>query len=137
MIAESTGVAHVEEPAASTGTEDSTLQTLTAELSTVKSIPAVVISEAATITIPEVSVTTLVLKEPAAGLVPVLSEMASASTDIVRTIIEKGFGSTSTELAPVIDIMKELAHQMVQQFFIELVLSGRSSFEFARMLLEN
>ena len=39
--------------------------------------------------------------------------------------------------------MEELAHQMVQQFFtsmkscIELVLFGRSSFEFARMLLEN
>ena len=39
--------------------------------------------------------------------------------------------------------MEELAYQMVQQFFtsmkscIELVLSGRSSFEFARMLLEN
>ena len=41
------------------------------------------------------------------------------------------------------DIMKELAHQMVQQFFtsvkfcIELVFSGRSFFEFARMFLEN
>ena len=41
------------------------------------------------------------------------------------------------------DITKELAHQMVQQFFtsmkscVELVLSGGSSFEFARMLLEN
>ena len=41
------------------------------------------------------------------------------------------------------DIMEELAHQMVQQFFtsmkycIELVLFRRSSFEFARMLLEN
>jgi len=39
--------------------------------------------------------------------------------------------------------MEELAHQMVQQFFtsmkscIELVLFRRSSFEFARMLLEN
>ena len=38
--------------------------------------------------------------------------------------------------------MEELAYQMVQQFFasmkscIELVLSGGSSFEFARMLLE-
>ena len=41
------------------------------------------------------------------------------------------------------DIMEELAHQMVQQFFtfmrscIELVLSRRSSYKFARMLLEN
>jgi len=41
------------------------------------------------------------------------------------------------------DIMEELAHQMVQQFFtsmkscIELVLSEKSSFEFTRMLLES
>ena len=41
------------------------------------------------------------------------------------------------------NIMKELADQMVQQFFtsmrpcIKLVLSRRNSFEFARMLLEN
>jgi len=41
------------------------------------------------------------------------------------------------------DIIEELAHQMVKQFFasmkssVELVLSGGSSFEFARMLLEN
>jgi len=41
------------------------------------------------------------------------------------------------------DIMEELAHQMVQQFFtsmksyIELVLFERSFFDFARMLLEN
>jgi len=39
--------------------------------------------------------------------------------------------------------MEELAHQIVQQFFasmksyIEFVLSGGSSFEFALMLLEN
>jgi len=41
------------------------------------------------------------------------------------------------------NIMKELVHQTVQQFFtsmrscIELLLSERSSFEFAWMLLEN
>jgi len=72
-----------------------------------------------------------------------ISETASALADTVRTIIETGFGSASAELAPAMDIMKELALQMVQQFFvsmkscIELVLSGRSFFEFARTLLEN
>ena len=69
--------------------------------------------------------------------------MAPASTDIVRTIIEREFGSTPIELALAIDIMEELAHQMVQQFFtsmmsyIGLVLSGRCSLELAQMLLEN
>jgi len=83
------------------------------------------------------------LTDPAVGLVSAPSEMASASTDIIRTVIEKRSGSASAELAPAMDIMKEMARQMVQQFFtsmrscIELVLFGGSSFEFARMLLEN
>ena len=69
--------------------------------------------------------------------------MPSASTDTVRTIIETGSKSASVELALAKDIIEELAPQMVQQFFIsmksciKLVLSERSSFEFARMLLEN
>ena len=63
-----------------------------AEPSTVKSVPMVVISEATTITIPEVPVTILTLMEPATGLVSAQSEMASASMDTVRTIIERGPG---------------------------------------------
>ena len=107
------------------------------------SLLAVVVSEASTVTIPEVPVTTSALTESVAGLVSAPSEMAPASTDIVRTIIERGSGSGSTELAPTMDIMKDLTHQMVQQFFtsmrsrVELVLFGRSSFEFAWMFLEN
>ena len=58
----------MEEPMVSTGTEDITLQTSTAEPSTMKSVPAVVVSEATTVTIPEMPVTTSVLTEPAAGL---------------------------------------------------------------------
>ena len=80
----------MEEPVASTGAEDSTLQASTAELSTMKSVLAVVISEAATATIPEMPVTTSASKEPAAGHVPALSETVSASTETVRTIIERG-----------------------------------------------
>jgi len=138
MIAESTSVAQVEEPVASTGAEDDIVQTST----TVKSIPVVVVSEATIVTISEVPVTTLVLTEPVVNLISAPSEMASVSTDTVRTIIEKRSGSASTELTPAMDIMKELAHQMVQQFFtsmmscIELVLSERSSFEFSRMLFK-
>ena len=54
-----------------------------------------------------------------------------------------GSESALAKLAPAMDIMEELAPQMVQQFFvsmkccIELMLSRRSSFEFARTLLEN
>ena len=114
IIAESTGVAQVEEPMTNTGAEDSTLQTSTAEPSTVKSVPAVVISEAATVTIPEVPVTTSSLKELAAGLAPAQSETVSAPTDTIRTITERGSRSVSTELALTMDIMEELAHQMVQ-----------------------
>ena len=68
MIAESTRVDQMEEPVASTDAEDSTLQTSTAEPSIVKSVPEVMISDAATVTILEVSVTTSASKEPAAGM---------------------------------------------------------------------
>ena len=69
--------------------------------------------------------------------------MVYASTETASTIIERGSGSASTKLALAMDIMEELAHQMVQLFFtsmkscIELVLFGKGSFKFARMLLEN
>jgi len=136
-------MAQVEESVASTSTKDSTLQISTAEPSTVKSVPAIVILEATIVTISEVPVITSALKEPATGLVPALSKTASAFTDTIHTIIERGSESASTELVPGMDIIEELVHQMVQQFFtsmkscIELVFNGRSSFEFARMLLEN
>jgi len=75
--------------------------------------------------------------EPIAGLVSAPSELAPAFTDITRTIIERGSGSAQAGLPSAMDIIKELAHQMVQQFFtsmrsyIELILFGRSFFEFA------
>ena len=98
MIEESTRLAQVEEPVVSTGTENGALQTLTAELSAVKSAPVVVISEATTVL--EVPVTTSALTDPAVSLISAPSEMAPPSTDIVRTIIERGFRSASTEVAP-------------------------------------
>jgi len=143
MIEESTGLAQVEELMASTGVEDSALQTSTAEPGTMEFVAAPVASEVTTITVSEVPITTSALTEPAVGFVSAPSKMASASTNIICTTIERGSESASTELAPAMDIMKELAHQMVQQFFtsmrscIELVLSGRCSVKFSRMLLEN
>ena len=128
---------------ASTSAEDSALQTSASEPSVVEFVVVPVASEAFTITVPEVSVTISVSTEPAASLVSAPSKLAPASVDIICAIVERGSRSAPAGLSPVMDIMEELAHQMVQQFFtsmrscIKLVLSGRSSFKFVRMFLEN
>jgi len=83
---------------ASTGAEDNTLQILT-ESSTMKSVPAVVVLEATTVTVLEVPVMTSTLTDSVVGLVSAPSEMALTSTDIVRAIIKKGSRSAPTELA--------------------------------------
>jgi len=57
---------------------------------------------------------TSALTKPATGLVSTPSELAPASVDIIHTTIERGSGSAPTELDPAMDIMKELAHHMVQ-----------------------
>jgi len=106
MIAESTRLAQVKEPVASTGAEDSALQTSTAEPGSVEFVAAPVALEATTITVSEVLATTSVLTEPAAVLVSTPSELAPASMNIIRTIIERGSGSAPAELAPAMDIMK-------------------------------
>ena len=128
---------------ASISAEDNTVQTSAGEPSVVEFVAAPVAVEATTINVPEVLAMTSTSKEPAFGLVPTQVELAPVSVDTTRTITERRSGSASAGFSPAIDIMEELAHQMVQQFFtfmkscIELVLSGGSSFEFARMLLEN
>jgi len=113
MIAESTELAQLEKPVASTSAEDNALQTLTAELSTMVFVPDAVALEATTVTVPEVPVMTSALTNSAASLFSILSEMAPASTDIIRTVIERGSGSAPVELALATDIMEELARQMV------------------------
>ena len=62
MIAERTGLAQVVESVASTGVEDTTLQTSTAKPGTVEFVAALVASEATTITVPEVPAMTSVLR---------------------------------------------------------------------------
>ena len=91
MITESIGLAQVEEPVVSTGTEDSALQTSTAEPATVEFVAAPVAPKA-TITVLEESATTLALTKPAAGLVSAPNEWATASVAVIRTIIERGCG---------------------------------------------
>jgi len=139
-FAENTGIAQVEDPATSIGTEDSIVQTSAEEPSAVEFVVASVTMKAATtITVPEVLVTTSVSDEPIVGLTPTQVELVPVS----RPVMERGSGSTSAGFSPVNDIMEELARQMVQQFFafirscIDLILSGGSSFEFTRILIEN
>ena len=94
---------------------------------------------ATTITAPKVSATLSVPDKLIVGLTPAQDELIPVS----HPVMERGSGSTSAEFSPADDIMGELARQMVQQFFasmrscIDLILSGDSSFEFARILLEN
>jgi len=64
--------------------------------------------------VPEVPATVSALTEPAASFVSARNELVPASVDIMRTTIERGFGSAPTELASAMDIMEKLAHQMVQ-----------------------
>ena len=58
-------------------------------------------------------------------------------------IVETGSGSTPPILTPDMDILEDLSLQIVRKFFTtmeyctELALSGRSSFEFVRTLLNN
>jgi len=80
-------------------------------------------------------------------LAPVLLGGTSAPTLVSEstyvTIIKTGLGSVPLAPTPAMDILEELTLQMVEQFFTmmkyctELVLTGRSSFEFARTFREN
>jgi len=139
-FAESTRVAQVEDLAASIGAEDSTVQTSIGELSAVEfAVASVIVEAATTITIPEVLVTTSMSDEPIVGLTPVQVELVP----VCHPVMKRWSRSTLAGLSPANNIMEELARQMVRQFFasmrsyIDLVLSGGSSFEFARMLFKN
>jgi len=108
---ESTGIAQVEDPAASIGAEDSTVQTLAGEPSAVEfAATSVAAKVAMTTPVLKVLATTLVSDELVVGLTPAQVELVSIS----HSVTEKGSGSTSTGLSPGNDIMKELARQMVQ-----------------------
>ena len=88
---------------------------------------------------PEVPAVTLASIAPVVSPTPVPEE----SVYVPRPVIERGSGSTSAEFFPGGDTMGELARQVVQHFFasmrscINLILSGNSSFEFARVFLRN
>ena len=139
-FAEGTDIAQVENPAASIGVEDSTVQTSTGEPSAVEfAVTSVAVEAAMTTTVPEVLATTSVSDEPVFSLTPARVELIPVS----HSVTERGSESSSAGLSPGNDIIEELARQMVQQFFasmrscVDLVLYGDSSFEFARILFEN
>ena len=91
-FAESTEVAQVEDPAASIGAEDSTIQTSAGEPSVVEFVVASVAVEAAiTITVAEVLATTSQSDEPVVGLTPEQVELVPVS----RPVMERGSESTS------------------------------------------
>jgi len=133
-LAESAGVAPVEDLAASLEAEGGTVQTSTEEPDVARfAVTSVAVEAATTITAPEVSATISASDEPVVDIPPVQDEPIPVS----RPVMERGSGSSSAEFSPANDIMEELARQMVQQFFasmrscIDLILSGGSSFEFA------
>ena len=107
------------------------------ELTVISSVAEV--STATDVVPPEAPAATLAPAAPVANPTPVPEESAY----VPRPVMERGSGSTSAEFFPCGDTMGELARQVVQQFFasmrscIDLILSGNSSFEFARMFLEN
>ena len=89
---ESTGIAQVEDPAASIGAEDSTVQTLTGEPSAVEFAATSVVAEVAMTTpVLEVLATTSVSEEPAVSLTPAQVELVSIS----HSVTEKGSRSIS------------------------------------------
>ena len=95
-FAESTGVAQVEDPAASIDAEDSTVQTSTGEPDVASSaVTSVAVEAATTIIVPKVSVTTSAPDEPIVGLTPVQDKL----TPVSHPVMERGSGSTSTEFS--------------------------------------
>jgi len=80
----------------------------------VEFVTAPVAVETTTITVSEVLVTISVLKEPVVGLILTQVESAPVSVDTTRAIMEMGSRSAPAKLSPTMDIMEELAHQMVQ-----------------------
>ena len=110
-MAESTGVAQVEDPAVSIDAEDSTVQASTGEPDVARStVTSVAVEAATTISVPEISVTTSVSDEPVVSLTPARVELIPIS----HSVTERGSGSTSAGLSPANNIMEELARQMVQ-----------------------
>ena len=79
----------MEDPTASLGAEDSTIQTLVGEPSAIEfAVTSVAVEAATTMTDPEVLVTTSVSEEPVAGLTPAQVELVPVS----HFVMERGPG---------------------------------------------
>ena len=94
-FAESTGVAQVEDPAASIGTEDSSIQTSAGEPSAVEfAIASVAVEATTTSTVPEVLATTSVSNEPVIGPTPARVELDPISHSVMESVGPKAFHSS-------------------------------------------
>jgi len=74
--------------------------------------------EATVTTVLEVLASASASEEPVVGLIPTQVESAPASVGVTRPVIERGSRSAPAGSSPATDIMEELAHQMMQQFFV-------------------
>ena len=107
----------MEDLAANVDPEGSTIRTSTEGPEEVRfAVTSVTVEAATTITVPEVSTTLSVPDEPVVGLTPARDELIPISCPVM----ERESGSTSAEFSLANDIMKELARQMVQQFFASM-----------------
>ena len=89
MVAESTGVAQVEDPMESLGAGDNTIQTSAVGSSAMEFVAAPVAMEATTtITVPEALVMTSASDEPVVSLIPTHVESAHISMGVTCPVIE-------------------------------------------------
>ena len=93
MVAESTGVAQVEDLMGSLGTEDSAVQASADEPTAVEFVASHVAVEATTTANPEMLASASASEEPVVGLVPVQVESAPVSVGVTRPVIKRGSGS--------------------------------------------
>jgi len=137
----------IEESTINTSIGEHFIQVSKDEAPIVKSTLEVATQKTITIWISETLVVTSEMRKLMVQLAPVLLGETNAPPppyeSIITTIEETGSGSALPVPAPIRDIMKELTLQIVGQCFvtmkycIEMVVSGRSPFEFVWSLLEN
>ena len=147
MIASDVAPAQAEELIIDTSAKDIPVEASAEKALTVKPILEAATQEAITIFDPEALVVTSEMRQLLTQVAPIFlggtSAPALTSESISIMNVETGLGSAHPVLTPAMNILEELTLQMVEQFFTtikyctELVLSGRSSFEFAQTFLEN
>jgi len=112
MVAESTGVAQVEDPTTSIAAEDSAVQTSADEPSAVEFDVASAAADDSTTDVLEVLASAALSEEPVVGLVPLQVESTPVSVGVTHPVIEIGSGSALAGSSSATDIIEELVHQI-------------------------